>query len=295
MFCELPASCNFQLAYVSSIVINIVVTGIITTAAFVYWYVYPTYGKWIYKTNPKYVSPVMVKEEIIQMLKSIFGVSICPTLSIWMASNGYGYGYCGVGSYGYSWLFVQAFIILFGVDFFVFQYHRMGHMTHRGWCHHKPHHAFYNVSPFSALALDYTDSFVFTLPMVLLPMIMPINQDLISFIFGVFLGIYGVYLHSGFELSFLSAHNYWISTPYQHYLHHVKSGYLRPIHTGNFFKIWDRMFGSLYDKKCTCAECCREEGKRTSEQYEKVVKPDYSVLLDWRFWCHGEGKYSNAN
>merc|ERR1712086_91940 len=288
MLCEISSFGNFLFTYLFISILSTVITGLLSLTAFMYWYVYPTYEKWIYKSNPRYTPADKVKDEIIQTGKGIMSAAFCPAFALWMANNQYGYAYCGVEPYGYSWLFVQAFIIILGSDFFEFYYHRLGHTTDFGWVQHKHHHVFFNPSPFSVIADEYTDQFIRALPLVIFPCIMPTNVDVLYFIFGVFFYFYGVYLHSGHELSFLSAHNYWVNTPFQHYLHHAKSVYMKPYHTGFFIKVWDRMFGSMYDKKCVCAECARKEGKRTFEAWEKIEKPDYSVLLDYRFWRYGD-------
>merc|ERR1712146_360854 len=82
----------------------------------------------------------------------------------------------------------------------------------------------------------------------------------------------------------LDAHNPIVNTPFQHYCHHAVSGRRTTYHTGFFFKIWDQLAGTEYEKECFCARCEQKKGKRTREAYEKIVKPDYSVLLQPNFW-----------
>jgi len=45
----------------------------------------------------------------------------------------------------------------------------------------------------------------------------------------------------------------------------------------------------MYDKECFCSECARAKGERTKEQYDKVEKYDYSVLLSPSFWWKTPG------
>jgi len=82
----------------------------------------------------------------------------------------------------------------------------------------------------------------------------------------------------------LDAHHPIINTSFQHYCHHALSIIGKPYHTGFFFKLWDQLAGSLYDKECFCAKCSQKAGKRTEEQWAALVKPDYSVLLKPSFW-----------
>jgi lathosterol oxidase len=122
-----------------------------------------------------------------------------------------------------------------------------------------------------------------SLPLVVLPIIMPTNMDLLfgtftmmfygacqcdvmpaavmpaaavwfSLIDTVEIPGYGVYLHWGFELPYPNAHHKWINTAYHHNLHHMKSIYGKALHTGFFFQIWDKMAGSTYSGNCVCAK-----------------------------------------
>lgn len=68
----------------------------------------------------------------------------------------------------------------------------------------------------------------------------------------------------------------------------------RPLHTGFFVKTWDRMFGSLNDKPCRCVRCCQAAGQREHDQWLKVDKPDYSVLLRPAFWINPKA-FRNAD
>ena len=119
---------------------------------------------------------------------------------------------------------------------------------------------------------------------------MPTNIDLIFFEFALMFYAYGTYLHWGYESKYLSAHNPYINGAYEHYMHHALSIKNKPFYTGFFFKIWDQIFGTVYQGPCKCVRCEQDAGRRTREQFAKVAKPDYSVLLQPAFWSNG-----NAN
>lgn len=89
------------------------------------------------------------------------------------------------------------------------------------WNVHKHHHVFYNPTPFAVIADELVDQFVRSLPMVILPALIPINIDLLFAIFSTLFYGYGVYLHWGYESPYLSAHNPIFNTSYHHYSHHV--------------------------------------------------------------------------
>ena len=121
----------------------------------------------------------MVKEEIQQMYKGMFTATVCPALTLWMASKGYSQAYCGVSeTHGANRLFLELVVIVIGSDFFEFLYHWLGHRLSFMWAVHKHHHVFYNPSPFAVIADEYVDQFVRSTPLFLLPVIMPINIDL---------------------------------------------------------------------------------------------------------------------
>eukprot|EP00600_Ochromonadales_sp_CCMP1393_P000965 CAMPEP_0174979830 /NCGR_PEP_ID=MMETSP0004_2-20121128/15017_1 /TAXON_ID=420556 /ORGANISM="Ochromonas sp., Strain CCMP1393" /LENGTH=208 /DNA_ID=CAMNT_0016231437 /DNA_START=312 /DNA_END=938 /DNA_ORIENTATION=- len=199
-----------------------------------------------------------------------------------MASKwGLSQGYCGVGN-GQEWpLWAQLIVIFVFTDFTEYVYHLMGHKYSFLWSIHRHHHMFYNPSPFSVIADEYLDQFMRTLPMVALPLLMPINMDLLFAIFTILFYGYGVYLHLGYESRYLSAHNPVLNTSYHHYMHHAISAKGRPIYTGFFFKAWDALFDTKYTGACACHECRPE---RSLDEWKQVEKPDYSVLLSVQWW-----------
>ena len=171
-------------------------------------------------------------------------------------------------------------------DLVEYIYHYCGHRYDFWWSIHKHHHHFYNPSPFAVIADDWPDQFMRTLPMIMLPSLLPINMDLLFFCFASLFYGYGVYLHSGYESRSISAHNPIFNTSYHHYHHHAISTKNKPICTGFFFKIWDQLFGTEDDKeKCSCY-VCRPAKDRSFAVWEKTLKPDYGVLLNVSWWLN---------
>merc|ERR550525_246427 len=122
--------------------------------------------------------------------------------------------------------------------------------------------------------------------MLLIPLVIPINMDLLFGVFAIFFYGYGTFIHWGYESQWLDAHNPIINTPFQHYCHHAVSGRSTVYHTGFFFKIWDQIAGSMYPKECFCCRCEQRKGNRTLEEFRKIVIPDYSVLLKPSFYLN---------
>ena len=96
---------------------------------------------------------------------------------------------------------------------------------------------FYNPSPFAVIADEYIDQFVRSTPLLVIPLVMPTNMDLLYGIYAAFFYGYGIYLHWGFESDLLPADHPIMNTSFQHYAHHAISIKNKPYHTGFFFKV----------------------------------------------------------
>ncbi|XP_063712343.1 uncharacterized protein LOC134840466 [Symsagittifera roscoffensis] len=298
MLCELVSYFDgtgpFRLLQIWLVVTSAALVFIMFSSGLVfYWLYWPsnvTYEKWRCKSNPAYPSVEKVRDEIVQMLKGLCCSTIFPSLSIYLSATGstspsLTQGFCGWWDFSLGYHLFSLFVVWIGSDFYEFAYHRLGHVSFPFWKHHKHHHVFYNPSPFAVIADEWIDQFVRSLPVLLIPVLMPVNLDLLFVTYAVCFYFYGVYLHSGHELDCLSAHNKYINTSFQHYCHHAKSLMNKPYHCGFFIKLWDNLFSCVYpEDKCFCAECSRSKGERSFEAYEKVHVPDYSLLFEAKTW-----------
>jgi len=288
MLCEISLWGNFFYTWMTLVGLSLVVISVLSGSLLYLYYVNPTFEQWQYKSNPQYPSPLKVREEIIAVCKGLLSATFCPSLALYLAQHGMSQAYCGTTDgkteYGVGYHVFSFFVVWIGVDLFEFFYHRMGHTTETFWNVHKSHHRFYNPSPFAVIADDWFDQLARALPLLVFPIIMPINMDLIFLEFALLFYVFGVYLHWGYEFDWLDAHNPYINSAFQHYCHHAVSVRNKPYHTGFFFKIWDQLAGSVYDKECFCVKCERKAGKRSYELWLQVEKPDYSVLLKPSFW-----------
>jgi lathosterol oxidase len=231
-----------------------------------------------------------VRREVLQMLKGMYTATFCPALALHLVNAGWSKAYGGLGGHSVGYMVFTFFVVWIGSDFYEFAYHRLGHTIALCWKQHKGHHVFFNPSPFAVIADDHVDQLIRSAPLLFIPLILPVNMDLLFFTYGAFFYGYGVYLHWGFELSWPDAHHPWINTAFQHYVHHARSTLNKPMHTGFFFKLWDQIAGSVYragPEECLCAGCSVARGERTREAFDAVEKPDYSVLLKPSFWLYG--------
>jgi len=218
------------------------------------------------------------------MLKGLAIAAVSPALTLYLMQHKLSKGYCGLGDYSVLYLIGTFFATWIFSDFFEFFYHYLGHKFSALWSVHKHHHQFFNPSPFAVIADEYLDQFIRSLPLVIIPLALPVNMDMLFVQYVVFFYGYGVYLHWGYELNYPDAHHPIVNSSFQHYLHHAISVKNKPYHTGFFFKIWDQLFGTVYGGDCFCVKCEQAAGKRTLEEFEKVTKFDYSPLLQPSFW-----------
>ena len=66
------------------------------------------------------------------------------------------------------------------------------------------------------LWFDFSEfQFMRSLPLFLIPLLMPVNMDMLYSLYAFCFYFYGVYLHSGHEFESLSAHNPYINTSFQ--------------------------------------------------------------------------------
>jgi len=279
---------NFFITWVFLTILALTMLMLMSGSLFYLYYMNPTYDQWKNKSNPKYPSPQKVRLEILTMLRGLIMVTFCPSMALYLAQHGYSKAYCGLSNgttyYGWGYQIFCFFFVWIGVDLYEFSYHRLGHTVDYFWQIHKPHHRFFNPSPFAVIADEAPDQFSRAFPLLAIPLLMPMNMDLLFFEFAAFFYLYGTYLHWGFEFEWLDAHNPIVNTSFQHYCHHALSIAKKPYHTGFFFKIWDKIAGSCYDKECFCVKCERNAGKRSLKLWNEVYKPDYSVLLSFPFW-----------
>lgn len=284
MLCELAVWGNIWITWSALSILGLSFILLFSGSVFWRYYWAPTYEQWVHKTNPVYPSPEKVRDEVLQTLKGLVTATFCPSLALFLAQRGVSQGYCGVGDHGWGYLaatFVMSWIF---IDFFEFFYHHLGHTHAAFWAQHKAHHVFFNPSPFAVIADDFVDQFVRSSPLLFLPMIVPINIDMLFFMFGLLFYGYGTFLHWGYESTVLDAHNPVCNTAYQHYYHHAQSHMNKAMYTGFFFKIWDQLFGTVSSLPCVCAKCEASRGNRSKELWAKVPKPDYSPLLKMSFW-----------
>jgi len=195
------------------------------------------------------------------------------------------FAYCGTTEeYGVYYNILTFFIVWIGSDFWEFAYHYSGHRFACMWNWHRHHHVFFNPTPFAVIADEFGDQFMRASPLLLFPLIMPTNLDILILVFTLLFYGTGTYHHCGHEVPWPNAHTGFFNTAYHHYLHHSISVKQKPYHCGFMFQVWDQLAGSVYTGTCFCVKCSQAKGLRTREQFAEVVVPDYSLLFRPSFW-----------
>mmetsp|Transcript_660 Transcript_660/g.792 ORF Transcript_660/g.792 Transcript_660/m.792 type:complete len:305 (-) Transcript_660:137-1051(-) len=283
--CTFFAFSNFWATWALLFVLASISISLSSGITFLMYYVNPTYEQWRWKTNPKYPSPESVRMEIFKTIKGTFIVTFCPSLALYLAKFKLSKAYCGItDEYDLQYNVIQFFVLWLVTDFYEFFYHWIGHTFDAAWDNHKSHHKFSNPSPFAVIADDAIDQLFRSAPLLVFPLIAPVNIEVMFAQWAIIFYMYGTYLHWGYESQYISAHNSILNTAYDHYLHHSRSIKNKAIRTGFFFKIWDNIFGSVQKDACICVRCQHAAGKRTEKEFATVKIPDYSVLLKPSFW-----------
>ena len=245
MLCEIGSRYGFVAIWMFTTIAGFVSMVVLSSLVFYPLYCKPTFESWIWKSNPKFPSPALVKKEIVQMTKGLVVATLIPAFVITMEGksyNGFGFkGYCGYGDlkdghFDWANFAFQTFFIFSFAEVFEYSYHWLGHRFAFFWSVHKHHHSFYNPSPFAVIADEWLDQFVRTWPILIIPLLIRTNMDLLFAIFASLFYGYGVYLHCGYELPGLSAHNPIFNTSYHHYTHHAISA------KGRYIYYWKYLY-----------------------------------------------------
>jgi len=264
-------------------------------ACFRHYYMKPSYDKWRFKTNPKYPPPTYVLGEFF--LGGILGpptVTVMASLHLFLIGNGTLKHHCDTPQ-TWSYRIFSAIVVIAVTDLYEWGWHYLGHYVESLWAVHRHHHKYYNPTPFGTIADWPMDNFMRSLYVIVVNAVsycvigMPLDLDMVYFVFSFMVGAYGMYLHSGHELECLPHDHRIFNTCYQHYVHHAVSVKNKPYHTGFFVKIWDDLAGSVYrGEQVIPAIEDQKLGNRSRERWEKEVAPnlpDYSVLFSPKWWA----------
>lgn len=170
--------------------------------------------------------------------------------------------YYKVSDYGWGYLAASVILIIFLHDTYFYWMHRLIHHKSVYKYVHRVHHLSTNPSPWAAMAFHPLEAVLEAGIIVLVAFLFPVHPLAIG-IFLLFMMIYNVYGHLGYELypkGFAkSLVGRWINTSVNHNMHHqyFKGNY------GLYFLFWDRWLGTLhpdYDEQFQVAASKQKPG-----------------------------------
>lgn len=173
--------------------------------------------------------------------------------------------YFDVQQHGVGYLIVSVLLIILVHDTYFYWIHRfMHHPIVYRWFH-KVHHLSTNPSPWAAMAFHPLEAVMEAGIIVLVVFLFPVHPLAIG-IFLLFMMVYNVYGHLGYELYpkgfSKSLIGKWINTSVNHNQHHqyFKGNY------GLYFLFWDRLMGTIrtdYDNRFESVKSVRKPSLST--------------------------------
>ena len=164
---------------------------------------------------------------------------------LYLESKGYTRIYFDINEYGYLWLGLSFFIVLFIDDMFFYWSHRAMHTPSLYKFFHKVHHESTDPSPLTAFAFHPSEAVIEQLMHVVLPFLLPLNFWLII-AWQIFSMLNNVLAHLGYEIYPKG----WVKFPLlqfktastHHNMHHQ-------LFNGNYalyFTWWDKWMGTEF-------------------------------------------------
>jgi Delta7-sterol 5-desaturase len=166
--------------------------------------------------------------------------------------------YYQISEYGTAYLIFSIFLIILVHDTYFYWTHRWMHRQSIYKVVHRVHHLSTNPSPWAAMAFHPTEAVIEGMFIPIVACMFPIHPLAIG-IFLLFLMIYNVYGHLGYELYpkgfSRSTIGKWVNTSVNHNQHHeyFKGNY------GLYFLWWDRWMGTLREDYDTRFESVKAE------------------------------------
>lgn len=155
--------------------------------------------------------------------------------------------YENFADYGWGYWFLSIFLMIILHDTYFYWTHRAMHHPRLFKLFHLVHHKSTNPSPWASYAFHPLEGFVEAGIIIPIAFLIPFHFSAM-FVFLLFMMIYNVYGHLGFEILPTQWHKHpigkYINTSIDHNVHHkyFKGNY------GLYFLFWDRWMGTYSDK-----------------------------------------------
>jgi len=190
----------------------------------------------------KRVLPNQIRLEILYTLESIPGVTFLTTIVFMLEIHGYSMLYDSVDEYGWPYFFLSIILFFFFTDMLIYFIHRGLHEIKFAYAYiHKPHHKWVITSPFASHAFHPLDGFLQGIPYHLFAFFFPFHKYLYLVMF-IIVQLWTVSIHDGIYMVPKSMERV-INGALHHSYHHV----FFTCNYGQYFTLWDRLFGTHRD------------------------------------------------
>jgi ferredoxin-NADP reductase/sterol desaturase/sphingolipid hydroxylase (fatty acid hydroxylase superfamily) len=212
---------------------------------FIFWIVGKKYFKKIRIQETERASLHHFKHDLGFSASTFLIFAIMDVCFLYLESKGYTRIYFDINEYGYLWLGLSFFIVLFIDDMFFYWSHRAMHTPSLYKFFHKVHHESTDPSPITAFAFHPSEAVVEYIVAFVLPFLLPLNFGLII-AWQIFSMLNNVLGHLGYEIYPKG----WVKFPIlkfktastHHNMHHQ-------LFNGNYalyFTWWDKWMGTEF-------------------------------------------------
>ncbi|MFY7828982.1 MAG: sterol desaturase family protein, partial [Flectobacillus sp.] len=212
---------------------------------FIFWIVGKKYFKKIRIQETERANLHHFKHDLGFSASTFLIFAIMDVCFLYLESKGYTRIYFDINEYGYLWLGLSFFIVLFIDDMFFYWSHRAMHTPSLYKFFHKVHHESTDPSPLTAFAFHPSEAVVEYIVAFVLPFLLPLNFGLII-AWQIFSMLNNVLGHLGYEIYPKG----WVKFPIlkfktastHHNMHHQ-------LFNGNYalyFTWWDKWMGTEF-------------------------------------------------
>ena len=236
------AAMAFEVHLLQVILACLALTFINTTTSVIIFYLFKQ--KWFFKNklklNNNEAEKRQIRSEIFQqILSNILVIGVISPILIILTEMGISKIYYDINEYPIIWHVISLIIMLVISDIYVFFCHSILHSRFMFKNFHKTHHQSTKVNVFSGHSLDFIESLLYNLILVVFVVVLP-SHIVVYLLFIFITNLYNYYIHSGYEiLPVKSKFLKYFCTATHHNIHHIKHYQNRGFYTN----IWDRLFG----------------------------------------------------
>jgi ring-1,2-phenylacetyl-CoA epoxidase subunit PaaE len=212
---------------------------------FIFWIIGKKYFKKIRIQETERANMHHFKHDLGFSTSTFLVFAIFDVFLLYLDNKGYTQVYFNINDYGYLWLVVSFFIVLFIDDTFFYWSHRAMHLPRFYKFFHKVHHESTDPSPLTAFAFHPSEAVIEQMMSFVLPFLLPLNFGVII-AWQVFSMLNNVLHHLGYEVYPKG----WVKFPLLKYkaasTHHNMHHQLFNGNYSLYFTWWDKWMGTEF-------------------------------------------------